>query len=115
MVSHLDPPFGPEYMNNISRFLSSYLSAHIVDERNAVAATQPINSMPGGFINIRLVRQPQVLSNLTRKTYFGNLAQLQHYPTRTTSPMFVARFVQSSCSPATNLSSVVHFLARYKV
>jgi hypothetical protein len=29
--------------------------------------------------------------------------------------MCVARFVQSSCSPATNLSSVVHFLARYKV
>jgi hypothetical protein len=59
MVSHPDPPFGPECMNNISRFLSSYISAHILDERNAVAANQPINSIPGGFINIRLVRHPQ--------------------------------------------------------
>jgi hypothetical protein len=54
-------------MNNISRFLSPYISAHIVDERNAVAATQPIYSIPGGFINIRLVRQPQVLSNFNEE------------------------------------------------
>lgn len=67
MVSHLDPPFVPEYMNNLSRFLSSYVFVHIIDERNAVAATRSINSIPGGFINIKLVRQPQVLSNFNEE------------------------------------------------
>ncbi len=66
-VSHLDPLFGPEYMNNLSPFPNSYISVHIIDERNVVAATQPMDSIPGSFINIKLVRHPQVLSNFNEE------------------------------------------------
>jgi hypothetical protein len=56
MVSQSDPLLRPEYMNNLSLFPDSNISVHIIDERNVVAATQPMDSILGSFINIKLVR-----------------------------------------------------------
>jgi hypothetical protein len=51
-----------------------------------------VDAIPGNFINIKLVRQPQVVSNFREKIYIGKLAQPQQCPTFVALSMFVARF-----------------------
>jgi hypothetical protein len=63
----IDPLSGFEYVNNLSLFPKPYSAIHIIDERHVVAATEPMDAMPGNFVNLKLVMQPQVLSNFNEE------------------------------------------------
>jgi hypothetical protein len=90
-------------MNNLSLFPNSNISVHIIDEINVVAAIQPMDSIPGNFIDIELVRQPQVFSNFNEQDLLWEPSQPRQYPAIMASSVSIARFTRSSSSPATDI------------